>query len=97
MLRPVLVACTVLCVSHTPLWSLNAACAIFVLRYHSAVVTCTGDPATFAPFVLHGDTVYFEFRSACSAGDGSWGYRFHASPMQGLLWLSEHEVLHACR
>lgn len=66
-------------------------------RYHSVVVTCTNDPATFSPFVLHGDTVYFEFRSACSAGDGSWGFRFHASPVQGLLWLSEYEVLHACR
>ena len=60
-------------------------------------MTCTNDPATFSPFVLHGDTVHFEFRSACSAGDGSWGFRFHASPVQGLLWLSEYEVLHACR
>jgi hypothetical protein len=57
------------------------------------IMTCSGDGCNFRPFVVHGDTVYFRFRAGNDEGASGWGYRFHVSPMEGLEWLSEEQVL----
>lgn len=57
------------------------------------IMTCSGEGRNFRPFVAHGDTLYIRFKSNNDEGLSGWGYRFHVSPMEGLQWLSEKQVL----
>lgn len=72
----------------------NATLSFFSDRScRQAVMTCSGDGRNFRPFVVHGDTVYVRFRANNDEGLSCWGYRFHVSPMEGLQWLAEKQVL----
>lgn len=47
----------------------------------------------FSPFVVHSDRLFYRFTSSKDPGEHGWGYRFHVSPMRGLQWLREEQVL----
>ena len=52
-----------------------------------------GGPEQFQNFVMHADKCTFRFRSKMPADHGLFGYRFRVSPMRGLQWLNEPQVL----
>jgi hypothetical protein len=56
------------------------------------VMQCSGGARSFRAFVVHGDTVFTQFRSSNQPGLSGWGYRFFVAPMEGLQWLSEPQV-----
>ena len=48
----------------------------------------------YKPFIVHGDAIKFRFEA--SIGDTitkHWGYRFYVSPLRGLQWTAETQVL----
>ena len=52
-------------------------------------------PYAFPPLLVHSDKVFFTFKSERKSVDGfgSWGYRLVASPMRGLQWLNDTQVI----
>lgn len=52
-------------------------------------------PAAFPPLLVHSDKVFFLFKSTKSTLDlvRSWGYRLIATPMRGLQWLNDIQVV----
>ena len=59
----------------------------------------SGGPAKFRPVLVHGDRFFYRFRSRMPAASSSstpylgWGYRFSATPLLGLRWLREQQVV----
>ena len=63
-------------------------------KMRKPIKVCTSqDSKSWKPFVVHSNTVYFKFYSSVERGEGKWGYMFHASPLRGLQWLNERQVL----
>ena len=50
--------------------------------------------ADLSPLVLQGDRVVYKYAASAPSGmQECWGFRFHVSPMQGLQWMRERQVL----
>ena len=59
-----------------------------------AKFSSSDEKGEYKPFIVHGDAIKFRFEA--SIGDiitKHWGYRFHVSPLRGLQWTAETQVL----
>ncbi|RYG42278.1 hypothetical protein EON68_02045, partial [archaeon] len=53
-----------------------------------------GGGAAFPAMVVHGDRFYYKFSTTHRDGaETGWGYRAYVTPMRGLQWLNERQVI----
>lgn len=90
-------------IAFDPATSLGAQSALtfFLDQAQTARVARVTGPGAPHPFVVHSDRVYYRFTAAFKGAEvderglprTAWGFRFSASPMRGLQWLRESQVL----
>ena len=65
----------------------------FMTDKSGPVVATFTKPDEFKPLVVHSERLYFQFTSRRDEMTDEFGYRFEVSPMRGLQWLNERQVL----
>jgi hypothetical protein len=57
------------------------------------IAAINGPPSEWKSFVIHSDRFKFRFRAHTDSKNPGWGYKFTVSPLLGLSWSSESQVL----
>ena len=53
----------------------------------------SGNNENFKSFVIHSDRFTYRFRASTTSNTPGWGYKFTVSPLLGLSWSNDNQVL----